>query len=317
MSHNSLDFAARRSNHAFVDLAAAPSYHASSLLEKVLEHRLLAALTTELWCRGVRDFEVLRGEVDAQGHDLVFEVAGLVRHAQLKAMVRGGKRRDVGVSLALARKPAGCVIWMIYDPDTLELGPFLWFGGEPGEPLPPPGDRVVRHSKGNAAGEKMERAGHRLVSRSRFATLETVCELVDALFGTPGARRVEPDQLALLREQLERSEPVQAPAWVARVREGDFGALPADLSFETSVELAHLIDGYGLVPQAGWGDPFAFADERLERASCQGWWAGGPAELWACLFLEHRRWRMANRDPDPEQEEVLDRLCRQLRASLV
>lgn len=45
-------------------------------------------------------------------------------------------------------------------------------------------------------------------------------------------------------------------------------------------------------------------------------WSGGPAELWACLFLEHRRWRMASRDADPERTKILNRLCRQLRATL-
>jgi hypothetical protein len=36
------------------------------------------------------------------------------------------------------------------------LGPFLWFGGELGKPLPPLGDKVSRHSKGNKDGYKAE-----------------------------------------------------------------------------------------------------------------------------------------------------------------
>lgn len=187
-----LDLLPAPSNHLLMDAAVAPSHHVSSSLEKVLEHRLLAAITTELWVRGVRDFEVLRGEVDAHGYDLVLEVSGILRHIQLKAMIRGGKRRDVGVSLALGRKPSGCVIWMTYDPDTLELGPFLWFGNDPGAALPALGDRSVRHSKGDAQGFKAERTGHRLVSRSRFSQLPDVGDLVDALFGkTQAARTIE------------------------------------------------------------------------------------------------------------------------------
>ena len=254
--------------------------------------------------------------MDAHGHDIVVEARGILRHIQLKAMVSGGKRRDVGVSVALAARPSGCVIWTVYDPATLELGPFLWFGGRPGAPLPALGRRPVRHTKGDASGIKAERMGHRLVPRSKFTRLETIDALVDALFGRPGDCQAGIDQRGLLAEQLCRSTSADGPPWLEPVRSGDFGAIPLDLSFETSVELAHLIDGYTLVEQAGWGDPYRFADDRLQAADQQGWWAGGPAELWACLFLEHRRWRFANADPNAAQRELLDRLCRQLRASL-
>src|SRR6476620_10460783 len=70
---------------------AQPSWHASSCLEKVLEHRFLAELTSALWLGGVRDFEVLRSDVDSHGYDLVIEANGILRHIQLKAMVCGGK----------------------------------------------------------------------------------------------------------------------------------------------------------------------------------------------------------------------------------
>lgn len=173
--------------------------HSSSALEKVLEHRLVAELASALWQAGIPDFEILRAEVDAHGYDLVIEAAGIMRHIQLKAMVQGGRRRDVGVNLRLAAKPSGCVVWMIYDPATLSLGPFRWFGGEPGEQLPTLGDRVVRHSKGNADGVKLERAGHRLVPRSRFITLNGIEALADALFGI--ARRTSQVKGPLMTER--------------------------------------------------------------------------------------------------------------------
>jgi hypothetical protein len=46
------------------------------------------------------------------------------------------KTARVGINAALQSKPSGCVIWLRFDPVTLALGPFLWFGGEPGKPLP-------------------------------------------------------------------------------------------------------------------------------------------------------------------------------------
>lgn len=156
--------------------------HRSSALEKVLEYRFLAELGAELWHRGM-EFEVLRDDVDAHGHDLVIETAGILRYIQLKAMMKGGKRADVTVNTRLATKSSGCVIWMTYDPATLELGPFRWFGGKPGEPLQGLGDKVARHSKGNAAGEKSERPAHRVIPRGTFEMLESVAVLADRLFG--------------------------------------------------------------------------------------------------------------------------------------
>lgn len=293
-------------------------YLASSTLEKLLEHRFLAGLATQLWCRGTHEFDILHSEVDAFGHDLVIECQGIIRHIQLKAMVRKGKRRDVGVSVALGQRPSGCVIWMLYDPETLELGPFLWLGEAPGEPLPSPGEKVGRHTKGNAQGVKAERPGIRLVTRSRFEKIESIDTLADRLFGIPqgtGAAATA-RQLEFLREHLAAQPQPEGPAWHGRVGSGDFNAIPSDLSWESSIELAHLIEGYDLVKQAGWGDPFRFAEVRLASATMTGDWSGGPAELWASLFLEHRRWRMAGADPDPQQCALLDRLCARLSAAL-
>lgn len=291
---------------------------ASSTLEKLLEHRFIAGLATHLWCRGTRAFDVLHSEVDAFGHDIVLECQGVIRHIQLKAMVREGKRRDVGVSISLARRPSGCVIWMLYDPLTLELGPFLWFGAAPGEPLPPLGAKVGRHTKGNSEGVKAQRSSVRLVPRSQFVRVDSIEELADRLFGLvqgsgPAAREA---QIALLREHLHAQSAAETPEHLQQVRAGDFTAIPEDLAWDSSVELAHLIEGYELVKQAGWGDPFRFAEVRLGIATTTGEWPGGPAELWASLFLEHRRWRMAGIEPDPQQLERLDRLCSQLRTSL-
>src|SRR5688500_4515102 len=76
--------------------------------EKILEHRLVSDLAEVMMRRGV-EMDVLRGEFDAHGHDVVFEAGGVLRHVQLKAMVAGGKRRHVNVNVRLRSKPSGCV----------------------------------------------------------------------------------------------------------------------------------------------------------------------------------------------------------------
>jgi len=158
-------------------------YLESGLREKVIEHLFVGDLLRCLWRQGSRDIEVLRAEVDRAGYDLVLESNGVLRHVQLKASYRGARTSEVGINVNLTQKPSGCVIWIWFDPDSLALGPFLWFGGQPGEPLPPHGDRVGRHSKADSSGYKAERPNIRLVRKSQFSSLATMDDVAQALFG--------------------------------------------------------------------------------------------------------------------------------------
>ena len=86
--------------------------------------------------------------------------------------------------IKLADKPSGCVIWIYFDEDTLELGPFLFFGGEPNEPLPSiDGARIGRHTKGNQDGFKAERPNIRELNKGQFTRYDSVQEVYNALFG--------------------------------------------------------------------------------------------------------------------------------------
>lgn len=154
----------------------------SSAREKIMEHLFVGELLKRLWQRGVYDVEVLRSEVDDSGYDLVLEHADVVRHVQLKSSFRGAHTARQTVSLKLEQKPSGCLIWLVFDPDTLELGPFLWFGREPGEPLQIEHFPVGRHTKGNAQGIKAERPNTRVISRGQFRKLDTLDDLMNALF---------------------------------------------------------------------------------------------------------------------------------------
>lgn len=163
--------------------AGSPDHFNSSVQEKILEHQFVAALTSCLWRRGFRDIEVLRSEADAFGHDLVIEAGGIIRHIQLKTSVRTAKTARVQINTRLAAKPSGCVIWFLYDADALDIGPFRWFGSEPGISMPDLGDRIAKHSKGNREGYKAQRSGLRVLPKARFTTVETIEELASILFG--------------------------------------------------------------------------------------------------------------------------------------
>jgi hypothetical protein len=314
--------------------AARPSIF-SSKLEKILEARLCAELATDLWLRGIADFEVLRTEVDDAGYDLVLEANGYLRHIQLKASRAGATTAEVSVSTRLARKPSGCVVWMLYDPETLRIERFRWLGDAPGEPLPPLGDKVTRHTKGDRLGFKAERPGHRTVPRARFETLHSPAELLDRLFGPfvaqqAGRVRREPSSvdrevrdadadLALLRHHLRAvgAQPGSAhPHWLRAVAGGDLAAVPEGLRWDDAAGLAHLIDGYRLAGEADLGDPASFLERSEETARRTGRWSGSALELWVCLFLACRRGRFAGIEPGPEMTAQLDALCAELRTRL-
>ncbi|MCC6174985.1 MAG: hypothetical protein IT305_06745 [Chloroflexi bacterium] len=151
----------------------------------LVEHLFAAEVMRLLWRRGNVRMEVLKPQVDDGGYDLVLEANDIVRHVQLKASHSSASTHHVNVSLSLARRPSGCVVWCIFQEDTLALGPFLWFGGRPGTRLPSLDTyEVAKHPKANSSGVKSERPNLRSVPRRAFRKLDDVEQLVLALFGT-------------------------------------------------------------------------------------------------------------------------------------
>jgi hypothetical protein len=158
-------------------------YAESSARENLIEHVFLGELLRGLWRKNVRDLEVLRPEVDSGGYDLALEFRGLTRHMQLKSSYRGARRSEVTAHVKLLDRPSACILWRFFDPDTLSLGPFLWFGGIPGERIPPFGEKIARHTKPNANREKADRPAHRVIPKSRFASLDTIEDVIQKLIG--------------------------------------------------------------------------------------------------------------------------------------
>lgn len=156
----------------------------SSHREALLEHLFAGEIMKRLWLRGDWRLEVLKPQVDDGGYDLVLEANGVVRHVQLKASFKGSTVKKTLVNTALSPKPSGCVVFMRFDEATLALGPFAFFGGLPGKPLPDlDGMKVARHTKGNAQGIKAERPNHREVPLTRFQPAASIDDVVTYLFG--------------------------------------------------------------------------------------------------------------------------------------
>lgn len=155
----------------------------SSLREKLIEHVFIGELLRCLWIKGIRQVEVLRPEVDRGGYDVVLECNGVLRHVQLKSSHRKATTRRVDVNLNLATKPNGCVVWVYFDADTLDLGPYYWFGNGANQNKIDLGNRITRHTRGNRLGQKLKRLNIRTLGRGQFEPLDRIADVAARLFG--------------------------------------------------------------------------------------------------------------------------------------
>lgn len=160
----------------------------SSYREKLIEHLFIGELLKLSWQDGDCLLEVAKPEVDNSGYDVILEANRIVRHVQLKASYIGGKTSRQKVHVKLADKPSGCVVWIYFDEDTLELGPFYFLGADPGKPLPAIHDaKVARHTKGDQGGYKAERPSIRELNKGDFMKYETIHDIYQVLFGSSKA----------------------------------------------------------------------------------------------------------------------------------
>lgn len=158
-------------------------YLNSAFREKLIEHLLIGELLKESWQSDDCSLEISKPEVDNSGYDIIAEASGVIRHIQLKASYLGATTARQKVHVDLADKPSGCVLWVYFDQDTLDLGPFLLFSNPADQPLPSIKDmRVAKHTRANADGVKSERPAIRVIPKGEFDEVQTIAGLYDVLF---------------------------------------------------------------------------------------------------------------------------------------
>ena len=156
----------------------------SSYRERLLEHLFIGELLKLSWTSGDCALEVSKPEVDRSGYDIIAEANGFIRHIQLKTTFVGSSTSSQKVHISLVGKPSGCVVLIHFDKESLDLGPYLYFGGSAGEPLPSLANhKVAKHTKGNALGIKAERPNIRTIPNSAFVRIDTIEQLYVRLFG--------------------------------------------------------------------------------------------------------------------------------------
>jgi hypothetical protein len=164
----------------------------SSLRESIIEHLFIGEILKELWKEHATQVEVLKPQVDDAGYDIVIECkrnsksgTSIPYHIQLKSSFDGSKTARVSLSEKLTNRPHWCVIWVFFDPKTLSLGPFRWFGAAPGQPSPDIANlKPTKHSKGDATGNKAVRPGNYDVPKSKFVELDSIRDVIGKLFPT-------------------------------------------------------------------------------------------------------------------------------------
>lgn len=152
----------------------------STYRESLVEHLFLGQLLPLYWkANPCRPLEVSKPLVDDAGYDLILDAPNVVRHIQLKGSFRSSTTNGQNIHVRLASKPSGCVLWITYG-SNLELGPFFWFGGQPGDQLPDI-SKFPFAKKGNK-----ERTNVRRISKGQFEPLDSLHDVCDRLFGKSG-----------------------------------------------------------------------------------------------------------------------------------
>ena len=128
---------------------------------------------------------MLKPQVDDAGYDVVIECNrnqkmshSALRHIQLKSSFLGSKTAKVSLSEKLTQKPNWCLIWVFFNEDRLELGPFFWFPRPDQHPLDITEFNITKQTK----GDKAERLGHRDIPKGKFVELKSIGDVIDRLF---------------------------------------------------------------------------------------------------------------------------------------
>jgi hypothetical protein len=130
--------------------------------------------------------DVLHSTVDAFRYDMVLQTGDVTRHVQLKARKKLSRTTRSKVSTQLIDQQAACVVVIECD-NSIDAArarlQYRSFGGGPRDRIPELGDKVAKHSKGNAQGVNGFRERLRVVPLGRFVPVAGMPELADRLFG--------------------------------------------------------------------------------------------------------------------------------------
>jgi hypothetical protein len=106
----------------------------SPMIEKILEYRFLADLTSALWVDDI-PCDVMRSDVDHHGYDLAIEANGILRHIQLKGKTHGAETNEWHFNVNLWKRGSGCIVILEHKDKCSEISDIRFLGGDPGQRL--------------------------------------------------------------------------------------------------------------------------------------------------------------------------------------
>lgn len=157
-------------------------YEESSYREKLIEHLFIGELLKISWLDKSL-LEIAKPDVDSKGYDLIAEKDDVVRHIQLKSSFVNSKTSIQKIHVALSKKASGCVVWIFFDQESLNIKYFGYLGEKAGDRLIISAKwKTAKHAKGNAQGEKKNRENIRVIPKGDFLKIEKVSDIYDLLF---------------------------------------------------------------------------------------------------------------------------------------
>jgi hypothetical protein len=218
----------------------------SSYREKLIEHLFIGELLKLSWLHEGCTVEIAKPEVDNAGYDIIAEANKVVRHVQLKSSHKESSTASQKLHIKLAEKPSGCVVWVVFDESTLELGPFYVFGGRAGEPITGLENlKTAKHTKGNKDGHKAERPNIKVLNKGQFTVLASVEQVYDFLFkenfilkGQSNSSR----KLISVDEKIEFTKLNRIKLWAERPHQVNHQIIKAFLILQDENELISISD---------------------------------------------------------------------------
>jgi hypothetical protein len=142
--------------------------HHSRFFENLLEHRFLFDLGRELVLRSPPQLlGILKAQVDMDGIDLTLTCADRIRNIQMKTRSRAPATTYYNISDLVWSSADACIVWMIYNPNTLEPISYYLLGC----PLPPLTTFRVSPDKKGYRKLWTRNATHRDISVQELAVL--------------------------------------------------------------------------------------------------------------------------------------------------
>jgi hypothetical protein len=150
----------------------------STLRELLAENRFLSDLISAFWVNNLLDVEILRSDIDNSGYDIAVGYNEKVLYIQLKTKLVGGKTIEAPINIKLTNKENYAIVLMeiIEAPEHNSVNiKYYWWHNKNEKAIDVfSDDKISKHTKANASGQKKERPNIRKVKYKEFDPIDII-----------------------------------------------------------------------------------------------------------------------------------------------